>query len=184
MVPQKVLWRPLIFISAQLSEMHATLRVKSDDSNKLWWEKIWTRICMFLSHSKTAEIGKVYIAWKVSKCGVFSSTYFPVFGLNTEIYTEIRIQFEYWKIRTRKNSLLGPLSVKFLMLCFPQKSNLIGRITKFFTHDFLSAKVYFSELQVNQCWQRHTQGFYSIWSIETICNFYHFFSRYKDCWSV
>ena len=25
-------------------------------------------------------------AWKVSKCGVFSGPYFPVFGLNTEKY--------------------------------------------------------------------------------------------------
>ena len=28
----------------------------------------------------------IYTAWKVSKYGVISSPYFPVFGLNTEIY--------------------------------------------------------------------------------------------------
>ena len=42
-----------------------------------------------------------YTAWKVSKYGVFSSPYFPVFGLN------LRIPSEYRKIRTRKNSVFG-----------------------------------------------------------------------------
>ena len=38
---------------------------------------------------------KSYTAWKVSKYGVFAGPYFPVFGLNTEIYSEmysVRIQ--------------------------------------------------------------------------------------------
>ena len=45
------------------------------------------------SRNKTFEImAKNYAnadtntAWKVSKYGVFSGPYFPVFGLNTEIY--------------------------------------------------------------------------------------------------
>ena len=42
------------------------------------------------------------IAWKVSKYGVFSGSYFPVFGLN--------IQSEYGKIRTRKDSVFGHFS--------------------------------------------------------------------------
>ena len=47
---------------------------------------------------------KISTAWKVSKYGVFSGPYFPVFGLNTEIYfVFLRIQCEYRKIRTRKN---------------------------------------------------------------------------------
>ena len=41
---------------------------------------------------------------KVSKYGVFSGPYFPVFGRNTEI------QSEYRKIRTRKNSIFGHFS--------------------------------------------------------------------------
>ena len=46
-------------------------------------------------------------ASKVSKYGVFSGPYFPVFGLNTEIYSvNLRIQSEYPKIRIRKNSYL------------------------------------------------------------------------------
>ena len=47
-------------------------------------------------------------AWKVSKYGVFSGRYFPVFGLNTEIYgVDLHIPSEYRKIWTRKNSAFG-----------------------------------------------------------------------------
>ena len=49
--------------------------------------------------------------WKVSKYGVISSPYFPVFRLNTGIYgVNLRIQSEYRKIRTRNNSVLGHFS--------------------------------------------------------------------------
>ena len=48
--------------------------------------------------------------WKVSKYGVFSGPCFPVFGLDTEIYWNLRIQSEYRKIRTRKNSVSGHIS--------------------------------------------------------------------------
>ena len=48
-----------------------------------------------------------YTVLKVSKYLVFSGKYFPVFGLNTEIYSgNLRIQSEYRKIRTRKTSYL------------------------------------------------------------------------------
>ena len=44
----------------------------------------------------------------MSKYGVFSGTYFPVFELNTEIYgVNLRIQFECRKRQTRKNSAFG-----------------------------------------------------------------------------
>ena len=47
-------------------------------------------------------------AWKVSKYGVFSGPYFPVFGLNTERYSvSLHIQPECGSIRTRKNSVFG-----------------------------------------------------------------------------
>ena len=53
-------------------------------------------------------LGFIVTAWKVSKYGVFSGPYFPVFGLNTVIYgLNLRIQSEYWKIRTRKNFVFG-----------------------------------------------------------------------------
>ena len=41
----------------------------------------------------------------------FSGPYFPVFGLNTEIYSlNLRILSEYEKIRTIKNSVFGHFS--------------------------------------------------------------------------
>ena len=47
----------------------------------------------------------------MSKCGVFSGPYFPVFGLNVEIYeVNLRIQSECRKIRTRNNSVFGLFS--------------------------------------------------------------------------
>ena len=50
-------------------------------------------------------------ARKESKYGVISGPYFPVFGLNLEIYfVNIRIQSEYRKIRTRNNSVFGHFS--------------------------------------------------------------------------
>ena len=45
---------------------------------------------------------------KVFKYGFFSGPYFPVFGLNTEIYSvNFGILSKYGKIRTRKNSIFG-----------------------------------------------------------------------------
>ena len=50
-------------------------------------------------------------ARKVSKYGVFSGPYFPVFGVNMEIYrVNPRTQSEYRKIRTRKYSIFGHFS--------------------------------------------------------------------------
>ena len=50
-------------------------------------------------------------AWKVFKYGDFSGPYFPAFGLNTKMYgVNLRIQSEYGKIRTRKNSVFGHFS--------------------------------------------------------------------------
>ena len=47
----------------------------------------------------------------MSKYGVLSSPYFPLFGLNMEIYgVNVRIQSEYRKIRTRNNSAFGHFS--------------------------------------------------------------------------
>ena len=41
-------------------------------------------------------------------CVVFSYLYYPVFGLNMEIYRgDFRIQSEHEKIRTRKNFTFG-----------------------------------------------------------------------------
>ena len=48
----------------------------------------------------------------MSKYGVFSRPYFPVFAMNTEIYSvNLRIQSEYGKIRAKKNSVFGHFSL-------------------------------------------------------------------------
>ena len=66
-------------------------------------------------------------AWKVSKYGVISGPYFPVFGLNTEIYfINFCIQSEYRKIQARNNSVFGHFlrsefcwyKLKFIFMCF------------------------------------------------------------------
>ena len=51
-----------------------------------------------------------YTVWKVFKY-VISGPYFPIFGLNTEIFfVNLRIQSEYRKIRTRNNSVFEHFS--------------------------------------------------------------------------
>ena len=60
---------------------------------------------------KQDNLSAVSTAWKVSKYGVISGPYFPVFGLNTEIYgVNFRIQSEYRKIRITNNSVFGQFS--------------------------------------------------------------------------
>ena len=58
------------------------------------------------------NITTAFFHWvRVSKYGVFSGPYFPVFGLNTERHgVSLRIQSECAKIQTRKNSVLGHFS--------------------------------------------------------------------------
>ena len=52
--------------------------------------------------------GEPHTTQKMSKYGVFSGPYFPVCGLNTEIYgVNLWIQTKYGKIWTRKNSVFG-----------------------------------------------------------------------------
>ena len=72
------------------------------------WHFLWNISvnCHFFFNKST-----FHTAWKVSKYGVISGPYFPVFGLNTEIYSlNLRIQYEYRKIRTRNNSVLWHFS--------------------------------------------------------------------------
>ena len=57
------------------------------------------------------EIPQTVTAWKVSKYGVFSGPYFPVFSLNKEIYSvNLRIQSEYRKYGPEKNSVFVQFS--------------------------------------------------------------------------
>ena len=65
------------------------------------------------------KVTKLDTAWKVSKYGVISGPYFPVYGLNTEIYrVSLRIQSEYTKIKTRKSSIFGHFSCSEIFFNF------------------------------------------------------------------
>ena len=71
-----------------------------------FFENVLQKLCIqkldIIIWSVTNHI--IFTVWKVSKYGVFSGSYFPLFGLNMEI------QSEYRKIRTRKNSVFGKFS--------------------------------------------------------------------------
>ena len=79
-------------------------------STKFPHKEIWWHFGI-LCREKSEWLCDFNTAWKVSKYRVFSGLYFPVFGLNTKIYSiNIRIQFEYRKIRTRKVSIFRHFS--------------------------------------------------------------------------
>ena len=76
-----------------------------------------------------SAIIKYLTGWKVSKYGVFSALYFPVFGLNTEIYSvNLDIQSKYRKIRTRKNSAFGHFSRSIWYVLWMFRSLFITRL--------------------------------------------------------
>ena len=63
--------------------------------------------------------------------GVFCGPYFPVFGLNTKIYFgNLRIQSEYRKIQTRKNSVFGYFSRSDLALLMMQLEGGLKNVLK------------------------------------------------------
>ena len=89
-----------------------------------------------------------FIAWKVSKYRVISGSYFPAFGLNTEICeVSLRIQSKCGKKRTRNNSAFEHFSRSFWWMywqfffffdkCNDNKSSKItGRVSTFFRITF------------------------------------------------
>ena len=84
-----------------------------------------------------------FTAWKVSKYGVISGPYFPVFGLNTEIYfVDLLIQSEYRKIRTRNNCVFGNFSRSVLLYVFDSPSN---NFKQFPWPQWYLLRAYFSE---------------------------------------
>ena len=82
------------------------------------WNSIFLQQSHNFAHILSAETNEnLYLlsqsstVWKVSKYGVFSGPHFPAFGQNTERYSiSLRIQSEYGKKRTRKNSVFGHFS--------------------------------------------------------------------------
>ena len=66
-----------------------------------WDNKVKEELFSLLENSRAIT------AWKKSKYKLFFARYFPVFGLNTEIYSlNLCIQSKYRKTWTRKNSIL------------------------------------------------------------------------------
>ena len=59
----------------------------------------------FLSISGGLEVNT---AWKVSKYGVFSASYFPVFGLSMERYGFSPYSVRIWENMDQNNSKYGP----------------------------------------------------------------------------
>ena len=60
-----------------------------------WWNQ---ETCIF---SIVLVLLKAHTAWKVSTYGVFSGPYFPVFGLNTNIY---EVNLRIYSVRIRENT--------------------------------------------------------------------------------
>ena len=80
--------------------------------------------------------------------GVFSGPYFPVFGLNTEIYgVNLCIQSEYRKIRTRKNSVFGHFSRSVQTAATIQQNDIPRKILK---ENSAVVAIYFHE-NINFC---------------------------------
>ena len=113
--------------------MNRTQTIKHSNlkrNNKISWpiRTRKTQIIEYLNHEKCeisrVETKKITIGIKKisltrfsttlrekSKYGVFPGRFFPVFGLNMEIYSvNLRIQTEYRKIWTRENSVFGHFS--------------------------------------------------------------------------
>ena len=95
----------------------------------------------------------------MSKYGAISGPYFPVFGLNTEIYSgNLCIQSEYWKIRTRNNSVFE----HFSRSTASQKIHALFTVASYITFDkkrtLLNKVIIY---QFNYCplvWMRHHRG--------------------------
>ena len=69
-----------------------------------------------------------WIRREVSKYGVISDPYFPVFWLNTERYRgSFRIQSDYRKIRTRNNSVFGHLFIHIIISKFYKFQTFVMR---------------------------------------------------------
>ena len=65
-------------------------------TSSMWLLKFNLQSKLIPSNFSEKEFFILKTAWKVSKYGVFSGPYFPVFGLNREIYgVNLRIQSQY-----------------------------------------------------------------------------------------
>ena len=114
----------------------------------------------------------------MSKYGVISGPYFPVFGLNTEIYgVNICIQSEYRKMRTRNNSVFGHFSRSDIFACGALSSYLIS--DAFFrpsSQEVFSGK-YILKICSNFTGEHPCQSVISITLLKS-----HFYSNHTSSW--
>ena len=81
---------------------------------------------------------RIHTTWNVSKYGVFSGPYFPLFWMNSENYSlNFRIQSKYRKIWTRKNAVFGHFSRSVGHICW---RNASWKISSFLKWEFLCKK--------------------------------------------
>ena len=97
------------FYAVNTSILDQILLYRNENYNHDTNKKILLSNIKFCINSKRFDM--LFTARKVSKYGVISGLHFPLFGLNTEIYSvNLRILSEYRKIRTRNNFVFGHFS--------------------------------------------------------------------------
>ena len=99
-----ILCRPLMFY---------VVPTKNNKLNYIWKLKKIIYFHNFFNqwNGKTRSLKYSALREKCPNTDTNTSPYFPAFGLNTDGYgLPLRIQSEYWKIRTRKNSVFRHFS--------------------------------------------------------------------------
>ena len=104
----KWLWVRIPLQSLKLQILRLFWARSSLTFRQLWSvDSLWNAYVTWEEHTVTAnivtwsKINGTSTAWKVSKYRVIPGPYFPLFGLNTEIYeVNLRIQSRYRKIQT------------------------------------------------------------------------------------
>ena len=125
----------LIFRSAYFA-VPSVFLLKSFLKQDFFWRL--TRNCMKLSYWVRIVRSWTFV-WELFNHGLLSGPHFPVFGLNTEInYVNLRIQFKYGKIRTKKSSAVGHFSRdvfnQFICTKFSALINLENRTISCYAH--------------------------------------------------
>ena len=77
-------------------------------TKKTFWFIFSSHSCLAGCLAGFCDNFEIVTAREMTKYGVFSGPYFPVFGINTEIYeVNLCIQSKYGKIRTRRKPYLN-----------------------------------------------------------------------------
>ena len=110
--------------------------------NQLWNQSLLNKLCLLKQYTSL-------LRQKCSNLKIFSSPYFPVFGLNTEVYlVNLSIQSEYEKRKTRKTSNSSTFNA---LLVMAQNKLSIGHSFTLLVHHcewsiLLILKIYLKQL--------------------------------------